>query len=105
MKSNLPMAVLCTCSATALTGQLPYPAVTPGFGGSVLNGGCVIGLATADNAKFRQHPETPSTALQSQISPSLLSSIAFTVSPEIVGPNVKAAAGTFDTNDKIIQFK
>lgn len=111
MKAILAATILCGYAASASAGQLTYTPVNPSFGGNPLNGTYELGLATANNSRYLTNPATqPATTgasavqqFQNQITSSLLSQIASTVSQEIIGPNAKNS-GTFNINGQVIQF-
>ncbi|TPG53787.1 curli assembly protein CsgF [Roseomonas nepalensis] len=102
-----------------LARDLVYQPVNPAFGGSPLNGSFILGQASANNSRYVESPQAkrqrqaqeasglnsndPAAQFQRQITSSLLSQIASTVSQQILGENARDS-GQFSVGGTSVVF-
>lgn len=97
----------------AKANQLTQQFINPAFGGNPLNGTYLLGLAGDNNTRYLTNPQSAQSqqqtgasaaaTFQQEITSSLLSGIASTISQQIVGQNA-ANSGTFVVGGETINF-
>jgi curli production assembly/transport component CsgF len=103
--------VVLAFGGLARANQLTQQFVNPVFGGNPQNGNYLLGLASANNNRFLTNPQTvqqqtgasAAATFQQEITSSLLSGIAATISQQIVGQNAPNS-GHFVVGGEIIDF-
>jgi curli production assembly/transport component CsgF len=104
-------AALLILGGSANANQLTQQFVNPVFGGNPQNGDYLLGLASANNSRYLTNPQTvqsqtganAASTFQQEITSSLLSGIASTISQQIVGQNA-ADSGKFVVGGETINF-
>lgn len=107
LKPLATLAVLLTIGFSSVTAssELVYTPVNPSFGGSVVNGSYLLGLANAQKQfQLERKEKTPLEEFNDRLASSLLSRVTSAVTRDIVDSEGNITPGFFETTDFTIEI-
>lgn len=107
-KLRLVLGALCSFAiglSTARSSELVYTPINPSFGGNVVNGSYLLGLANAQKQfQINRSDRTPLEEFNDRLASSLLSRVTSAVTRDIVDSSGNITPGFFETSDFTIEI-